>query len=130
MLLPGLDADSYLDTLYTRSRVGEKLSEKLKNHAANFSVSGDSQIDLTAAREMLRQKEKELDRQARKHLEERQRKREKTEQEAGYVWRDIHRLEEELDRVREGLELKRIREEKEQRRGEDGRDGERDPHDR
>ena len=118
MLLPGLDADSYLDTLYISQSgavTGEKLSEKLKNYAANFSVSGDSQIDLTAAREMLRQKEKELDRQARKHLEERQRKREKTEQEAGYVWRDIHRLEEELDRVREGLELKRIREEKEQK---------------
>ena len=58
---------------------------------------------------MLRSQERQLDRQAKVYMEERQRRREKIEQEASYVWRDIHRLDEELDRVREALELKRIK---------------------
>lgn len=121
MLLPGLDGDIFEDTLYIKqsgAQTGQKLSEELKNFAANYSVSGDSQIDLAAAQERLRSQERELDRQARIHMEERQRRREKTEQEAAYVWRDIHRLEEELDRVREALEIKRIKEEKEREKAE------------
>lgn len=118
MILPGLEADSYEDTLYIRqsgAQTGQKLAAQLKNFAANYSVSGDTRIDLAAAQDMLREQEKELDRQARVHAQERQRRREKIEQEASYVWRDIHRLEEELERVREGLELKQIKEEKEKK---------------
>src|SRR5699024_4121139 len=64
------------------------------------------------------EQEKALDRQARDRTRERQSRREKIEQEASYVWRDIHRLEEELERVREGLELKRAKEENEKRESE------------
>ena len=121
MILPGLEADSYEDTLYIRqsgARTGQKLAAELKNFAANYSVSGDTRIDLASAQEVLRDHEKALDRQARDYTRERQRRREKIEQEASYVWRDIHRLEEELDRVQEGLELKRIKEENEKKESE------------
>ena len=113
MILPGLEADSYEDTLYIRqsgAQTGQTLAAQLKNFAANYSVSGDARIDLAAAQEVLREQEKALDRQARDRTRERQSRREKIEQEASYVWRDIHRLEEELERVREGLELKRAKE--------------------
>lgn len=118
MILPGLEADSYEDTLYIRqsgAQTGQKLAGELKNFAANYSVSGDARIDLAAAQDVLRSQERQLDRQAKVYMEERQRRREKIEQEASYVWRDIHRLDEELDRVREALELKRIKEERESR---------------
>lgn len=113
MLLPGLSADGFMDTLYigqSGAQTGEKLSEKLKNFAANYYISGDGHIDVSAAQALLRSEEKDLDRQARKYMEERQRRRERLEQESSYVWRDIHRLEEELERVQEGLELKQSRE--------------------
>ena len=111
MILPGLEADSYEDTLYIRqsgAQTGQTLAAQLKNFAANYS----------AAQEVLREQEKALDRQARDRTRERQSRREKIEQEASYVWRDIHRLEEELERVREGLELKRAKEENEKRESE------------
>lgn len=115
MLLPGLCAEGYADTLYigqAGAQTGKKLSEELKNFAANYYVSGDSHIDVAAAQEMLRLEEKELDRQARNYMEDRQHRRERLEQESSYIWRDMHRLEEELCRVQEGLELKRSRQEK------------------
>ena len=121
MILPGLEADSYEDTLYIRqsgAQTGQTLAAQLKNFAANYSVSGDARIDLAAAQEVLREQEKVLDRQARDRTRERQSRREKIEQEASYVWRDIHRLEEELERVREGLELKRAKEQNEKRESE------------
>lgn len=115
MILPGLDEEGYEDTLYIRqsgARTGNKLADELKNFAANYAMAGDSRIDLPAALEVIRGEEKELDRQARASLEERQRRREKTELEASYVWKDIHRMEEELERIQEGLDLKKEQDER------------------
>ena len=80
-------------------------------------MTGDSELNLTAARNALDEQKKQLDRQMKEKLEKKQRQREKLEQESSYIWRDVHRLDEELERIDEALERKEAEEkEKENRR--------------
>lgn len=113
MLLPKLDAEGYSDTLYigqAGARTGKNLAARLKDYATNYYVTGDSEINLTAARNALEEQRKQLDRQMKDALEKKQRQREKLEQESSYIWRDVHRLEEELERIDEALKLKKAAE--------------------
>lgn len=109
MLLPELDPEGYSDTLYigqTGVRTGKNLAARLKDYATNYYVTGDSEINLTAAKEALNDQKRQLDIQMRKELEKKQRQREKLEQESSYIWRDVHRLDEELERIGKALEKK------------------------
>lgn len=120
MLLPELDPEGYSDTLYIGQagvRTGRNLAARLKDYATNYYVTGDSELNLTAARNALDEQKKQLDRQMKEKLEKKQRQREKLEQESSYIWRDVHRLDEELERIDEALERKEAEEkEKENRR--------------
>lgn len=120
MLLDGLTASSYENTLcigQLHAPTSQALAAELKNYATNYYVTGDSDIDLAAAQELLQEKKKAVDRQAKQALMEKQKKREAIELEASYVWRDIHRIDSEMRDVREELE----------RRGENN--AEKDPED-
>lgn len=106
MLLSGLTAANYEDTLYVgqlRAKTSQALAAELKNYATNYYVTGDSDIDLVAAVEALKEKKKSIDREVKISLQERQYKRERIEQEASYVWRDIHSLEAEIQEAEERL---------------------------
>lgn len=119
MLFPGLDPEGYSDTLYIGQagvRTGKNLAARLKDYATNYYVTGDSELNLTAARNALGEQKKQLDRQMRDALEKKQKQREKLEQESSYIWRDVHRLEEELERIDEALQLKREEEEEKKKR--------------
>lgn len=107
MVLSGLGGAGYEDTLYIgqlRSKTSQSLGSELKNYATNYYTVGDSEIDLAAAQSALQLQKKELDRTVRRSLEEKQMQRERVEQEASYVWRDVHRLEKALEEAEEGLE--------------------------
>lgn len=113
MLLDGLTENSYENTLYIgqlRAATGQTLAAELKNYATNYYVTGDSDIDFTAARQRLLQGKKEAEREAKQELFEKQRKREKVEQEVSFVWREIHRLDEEMQDARDELEVRRRQE--------------------
>ncbi|MEI3218410.1 MAG: hypothetical protein V8S08_00805 [Lachnoclostridium sp.] len=106
MLLSGLDSSGYEDTFYIgqlRAKTGQTLAGELNNYATNYYVAGDGEIDLAAAQNALLIRRKELDREEKNMMAQRQSRREKIEQEASYVWRDIHRLEEELKDVEEAI---------------------------
>ena len=62
-------------------------------------MTGDSDIDVSAARAELFEKKKEADREAREMLQRKERKREALEQEAAHIWRDIHYMDSELKEV-------------------------------
>lgn len=114
MLLPGLSAANYMDTLYIRqsgARTSQKLADELKNYAANYYMTGDGELDLAAAQGVLTEKKRALEKAMRNREEQKQRRRTELEQEASYVWREIHHLQEELDRVEDGLEKARLQEE-------------------
>lgn len=113
MILMGLSASNYEDTLFVgqlHAKTSQALASELKNYATNYYVAGDSELDLAGALDRLRTKKKEVDREIRGKLQEKQKKRERIEQEASYVWRDIHVLETELEDVKDELVKRKERE--------------------
>ncbi len=116
MLLDGLTASGYDDTLYIgqlHAETSQALAAGLKNYATNYYVSGDSEIDLARALDTLKEERKQIERETRLALEKKQARREKTEQEATYIWRDIHQLNEALENVNAEIQYRQEREQKE-----------------
>lgn len=118
MLLDGLSEASYENTLYIgqlHAPTSQALAAELKNYAASYYVTGDSDINLSGALEYLATKKKEADREAKQVLLEKQKKRDAVEQEASYVWRELHHIDNKIEEAREELELR----EEEEGSGED-----------
>ena len=113
MLLGGLTASGYENTIsigQLRAEPGQPLDAEIKNYASNYCAAGNSDINIEKAAGALKGRLRDLERGAKETLEEKHRIREKIELEASYIWRDVHRLEEEKERIREELDS---REEKE-----------------
>lgn len=109
MILSGLTGSNYEDTLYVgqlHAKTSQALASELKNYATNYYVTGDSDIDLSEALKYLQEKRKDAERELKQALQKQQRRRERIEQEASFVWRDMHVLESELENVDRALELK------------------------
>ena len=107
MLLGGLSAAGYENSVSVgqlKVKTAQSLAGELKNYATNYYAAGTSEIDLEGALETLKSKKKVLDREMKNVLLKKQQKRESIEQEMSYVWRDIHRLEEEQESLTEELE--------------------------
>lgn len=117
MLLGGLNAGNYDNTVSVgqlKVEINQSLATELKNYATNYYATGNSEIDLGRTLDDLREKKRILERDVKNSLIEKQQKREHIEQEASYVWRDVHHLEEERDRIAEELEHRKEREEREE----------------
>lgn len=115
MLLNGLDANSYDNTVSIKQlevRPGQTLAAELKNYATNYYSTGNGELDLDRALLHLRNRRKELEQQGRKALDTAQKEREAIEQEASYIWRDVHELEEKAENIRVEMECRKAREEK------------------
>lgn len=102
VLLGGLTRGSYENTLcigQLMAAPGPELAAEVRNYATGYYVTGDSELDVSAAREAVAAKRKETDRRIRELLQEQQRQRESTEQEAGYIWRELHQMDGELEEI-------------------------------
>lgn len=113
MILGGLTRAVYDNTVSVgqlKAEPGQTLAAELKNYASNYYAAGSSDINLEKASGALRARLREQEREAKEALEEKHRKREKIELEASYVWRDVHRLEGERERIGEELESRRKKE--------------------
>ena len=114
MLLGEMDAERYDNTVSMSQRnaqMGESIVAELKNYATNYYTSGNGEIDLAGALEQLRGRKRILENEIRMEMAQKQQKREKLEQEVSFVWRDVHHLEEELERVEEELAYRLEKEE-------------------
>ena len=114
MLLGEMNVDRYENTVSMSQRnaqMGESMAMELKNYATNYYTSGNGEIDLNGALEQLKGRKKVLENEIRMEMSRKQQKREKLEQEVSFIWRDVHHLEEELDRVEEELEYRAGKEE-------------------
>ena len=119
MLLGEMDAERYDNTVSMSQRnaqMGESIVAELKNYATNYYTSGNGEIDLAGALEQLRGRKKILENEIRMEMAQKQQKREKLEQEVSFVWRDVHHLEEELERVEEELAYRLGKEEEKKKR--------------
>lgn len=125
MLLDGLTETSYENTLYIgqlHAPAGQALAAELKNYAAGYYAAGDSSLDLAAALERLSAEKKAVDKEAKQVLCDKQKKRETVEQEAAYIWRELHHIDDKIETVSEELELRR--QEEEETQGQDGLENE------
>lgn len=104
MLLGGMQESGYENTISIKqlgSAVGNSLAAELKDYAANYYAAGSNELQLEAAIAALRERERSLDKELRKADMEKQARRERMEQEASYIWRDMHRLEKEISQAQE-----------------------------
>lgn len=109
MLLGGMgeaDYDNTVSIAQMRAATNASLAAELKNYAANYYAAGNSEINLEAALNALRDRKKALEKEVRGQGEIKQEKRDKIELEASYVWRELHRLETEIDRTKEEVKVK------------------------
>jgi len=113
MLLGGLTAAVYENTVAVgqlKAETGQSLAAELRNYAANYYTSGNSDIDLEGALQILRNEKKEVEKQTKSIAFKKQEKRGVIEQEAGYVWRDLHQLKGEYQAIAEELAYRKEQE--------------------
>lgn len=114
ILLNGIDRDGFENTIAIGQRkveTSQSLAAELRNYAVNYYAAGDSEIDLNGALSVLRGEKKEIEKQIRAAAAVKQEKRSRVEQEMSFVWRDIHEMTEELQRIREKIALSKAKEE-------------------
>ena len=109
-LFAGLDESCYYNTI-SISQLGsvtdKELEVILKNYAANYYATGNSEIDLEGALALLKERKKELEKEEREKRQLISEKKERAEMEASYVWRDLHQLENEAEQLKRSCEEKR-----------------------
>ena len=110
MILGQFSETVYSDTVSVgqlRAEPGQGLAAELRNHAMNYYASGGGELDLHAALLKLKERKREIDRQIKEDFQKKQIKRDQIEQEASYIWRDIHRIQTEKDNLQERITYRR-----------------------
>lgn len=108
MILNGLCASDYDNTVAVgqmKIETNQSLAAELQNYATNYYSTGNDDIDLEGAINSLNKKKKETERELDRLNQERKQKRSEMEQEKSYIWRDMHRIEEEIEEVEEKIEI-------------------------
>lgn len=109
MLLDGLSVSSYENTIscgQLKVTPDASLGMALRNYATNACAQDKGDIDLNAALARLKDRKRDVERQIKTRLDERQKKQEVTEQEASFVWADIHKCTEQLNQIKEELAIR------------------------
>lgn len=88
-------------------RPGEVLASALRSYATNYYASGGGDLDIDGALLRLKERRKEIDRQIKEDFRKKQARRERVEQEASYIWREVHRLQTERDNLKERIAYRR-----------------------
>ncbi|MFV0363587.1 MAG: ATP-binding protein [Suipraeoptans sp.] len=110
ILLGGITKEIYENTVSISQMSIEtnvELVEAFNNYAASYFMTGESDIDFQTAIDILSEQKKQESKEIKSALEKRQKKKETIENEMTYVWRDVHRLEEELESLEESLKNRR-----------------------
>ena len=109
MLLDDMSESIFENTVsigQLRAEPSQPLAAALKNYATNCYTS--------AAMEFLKKRKKDIQREIDFELKKRQEERERLELEASYVWREIHKLQAELQELESEIENKREKEKPEE----------------
>lgn len=107
MLLDGMDEAAFINTVLVGQRSVETSSSlvaEMKNYAVNYFATGNSEINLAGALQILKERKKNVEREMRDLKHEKQEKRDRLELEASYIWKDLRSLEKEREKFRSELE--------------------------
>lgn len=114
MLLGGMDASDYENTVSVgqmRSEPNQNLGVALQNYATNYYYTGNSEIQLEAAIQHLKQRKRETEKAIQETIQSREQKRQELEQAKAYNARELSYVGQEL----ESVEVEIDRGQKEQR---------------
>lgn len=104
ILLDGLDEATFENTIgigQLKVETNQNLATALRNYAANYYASGNSEIDLGLALHNLQEEKKKLEKKTRAFVAEKQENKKRMEQEASYIWRDLVALKKEYQSIPE-----------------------------
>lgn len=110
MILGQLSEVVYSDTVSVgqlHAEPGQGLAAEIRNYATNYYASGGGELNLDEALGKLKERRREIERQIKEDFQKKQEKRERIEQEASFVWREIHRLQTERDNLQERIAYRR-----------------------
>ena len=108
VLLGGLDVTSYEDTIaigQMKVEPNQTLATALQSYATNYYTTGNGDINLNGALNLLNTRKKDAEKEIREMLQEKQQKKSVIEQECNYIWRDIHKIETELEDVEQKIDV-------------------------
>ncbi|MGO5053227.1 ATP-binding protein [Lachnospiraceae bacterium LCP25S3_G4] len=112
MLLEGMTADSFENTIsigQLKVEPNKDLVIQLKDYASNYYGTANSDIHLQEALSVLANKKKMLHTEL-KQIQSRQvAKRDKVEQEASYIWKDIKHITDEIGTVEEEIHVQTLK---------------------
>lgn len=114
MLLDDMTEAVYENTVsigQLKAEPSQPLSVALKNYATNCYTSGGGDLDQAAAMEFLKKRKKEIQKEIDAELQKKREKRDLLEMESSFVWRDVHKFQEELEELEKEIEAKKIRDE-------------------
>lgn len=104
VLMGGLSEVDYENTIaiaQNKVLVGKELASEIKNFAANYCVTGDSDLNLEVTFQNLKERKKELEQEIAARERAWHGKKDAVELEMSYVWRENYHLEQECTRVQE-----------------------------
>ncbi len=105
-LLGGMGRRVYENTVsigQMKTQPGESLAAALENYATNYYASGDSELDFEGAIARLKQRSKAIDKEIQENFRKKQNRRDKLEQEASFIWREMRRMEERQEKLEEEI---------------------------
>lgn len=115
MLLDDMSESIYDNTVSVgqlKAEPGQPLSVALKNYATNCYTSGGGDLNQPAAMEFLKKRKKDIQKEIDLEFQKKREKRERLELEASYIWRDVHRYQEEQERLEQEIQIRQAKEEK------------------
>ena len=114
MILDGLNPQDYENTIaigQMKIETNQNLASALQNYASNYYSTGSKDICLDAAILNLSKKKKDVERELRSLLNEQQGKKDGIEREKSYVWREIQKLEDEIEEYDRRIERQELEQE-------------------
>ncbi len=110
MLLGGMSESAYDNTVsigQLKAQPGQSLSAELRNYATNYYASGGGDLNIDAALNQLKERRKEIDKKVKEGFRKKQENRDHIEQEASYIWREIHKIQEDNENLEERIAYRR-----------------------
>ena len=116
MLLGELNKGNYANTIAVgqlKAETDALLAGELRNYAANYYATGNSEVDLDKAMLELRNQKKILERASKEMSLAKQEKSGHIKQEASYVWRELSQLEQEHKEIEQRRQQQKQQQERE-----------------
>ena len=114
MLLDGMSEAAFENTIsigQTKAETSAELGAELRNYAANYYDSGNSEMDVERALVILKERRRTVGNRQKEIRQKKQEKREKIEQQAAYISEEIERRQEEEKELEKKVEQGRLAEE-------------------